>query len=320
MEKSKLDFLVTGATGSIGFAVVSELLNQNIPVTILVRSRKKAAKLFNDSPNLEIIEGDVQDARLLKNAASGKRYLFHGVNYPYNLWEYNMENTTRKIIDAAAQNRATILFPANVYNFGNIKAKIFEDTPPNPQTKKGRIRVKLEAMLKEAAEKGGSRVIILRLPDFFGPNVVNGLTVPIFKNALKKKNMQWLIRTDIPHQIVFTADAGHLFVRLAQDNHLPDFAMFNFAGYTVPTMQSFFEAVAKQTGAPAKVRTLPKFFASVLGAFNPVVRELKEMLYLFENSIELNDEKIRKRYPDFQPTRLEEAIAHTLEWFRENVK
>ncbi|RYF48244.1 MAG: NAD-dependent epimerase/dehydratase family protein, partial [Cytophagaceae bacterium] len=206
--------LVLGATGSIGYAVTANLLARQMPVTILVRNRAKAEALFQQQATLTILEGDVQDAALLSRVAVNKDFIFHGINYPYDKWFGNMDTATNKVIDAARQANSVIIFPGNVYNFGRATEPIREASVPNPCTRKGQLRVEIEAMLEQAASAGKCRVMTARLPDFWGPNVLNDGIRPIFDNALKGKALPWLVNADIPHQLVYTTDAAELIVRL----------------------------------------------------------------------------------------------------------
>ncbi|MBC3784093.1 NAD(P)H-binding protein [Spirosoma utsteinense] len=116
LTNPSIDTLVLGATGSIGYAVTANLLARQLPVTILVRNRAKAEALFPDAPTLTIVVGDAQDAALLNRVAIGKTHIFHGINYPYNEWFGNMDTVTQKVIDAAGHQKATIVFPGNIYN------------------------------------------------------------------------------------------------------------------------------------------------------------------------------------------------------------
>ncbi|MEJ2593949.1 MAG: NAD-dependent epimerase/dehydratase family protein [bacterium] len=312
MTNSK--YLILGATGSIGYAFARTLVDQKIPFTTLVRDRKKMTTLLGEPAIMEIAEGDAMNTALLKSLAEGKEFIFHGVNYPYDKWEENMPRVTANLIKAAAQNQATIIFPGNIYEFGNAR-DITEETVPHPTTKKGRIRLKIFEMLKNAAEEKKCKVIFLRLPDFFGPNVVNGLTERIFGHAVKKKAINWLIRSDIPHQFVYTPDAAALMLNICQKKDRPEFILYNYCSYTVPSFGHFAEIIAGQAGSPAKVQNLPKFIINIMGWFVPVMRELKENFYLFENNVNLIDDKIRADFPEFRHTPLEEAVNETLEWF-----
>ncbi|HEQ98489.1 MAG TPA: NAD-dependent epimerase/dehydratase family protein [candidate division Zixibacteria bacterium] len=310
--------LVLGATGSIGSAFVTKLLETGRPVTALVRKREKALNLFGENPKLEVAEGDALDSRLVSKLAKGKNFIFHGINFPYDKWEGNMENATRNVINAARENKATILFPGNVYNYG-MTSPIYEDSKPAPITKKGRIRVELELMLKDAVIEGGCRVLLLRLPDFFGPNVTNGLMMPIFKNALEGKPMKWLIRTDIPHQLVYILDAGELFVRLMYREDLANYEEINFGGITVSSVEHWLRKIAELAGTQPKIKTISKLAITILSPFVPIVREIKEMAYLFENNIQLNDDKLRGMLPHFKPTPMQDANRETLDWFKKHV-
>ena len=315
----KSEILILGSTGSIGYAFADNLISKKIPITVLVRDVQKASNLFKENPLVKIVEGDVQDLALLKSISNDKNFIFHGINYPYNKWFGNMNTITENIIEAASHNQAMIIFPGNVYNYGNISL-IEEDSPQNPRTRKGALRVALEKMLKDAAEVRKCKVLNVCLPDFWGPNVLNEGIKPIFMNALSGKALPYMLRTDIPHQMVFTKDAAEIMVRLMQRGLIKPYESYNYGGYVHPTMKGFLNEISRLANTPEKIQVYPKWLFSVLGIFMPMMREVKEMLYLFENSVILDDSKVRKLFPDFNGTDLEEAILETLNWFRNNTK
>jgi nucleoside-diphosphate-sugar epimerase len=324
MTDTNPSVLILGATGSIGYAVAANLLARQWPVTILVRNRAKAEKLFPNAPTLTIVEGDVQDATLLNRLATGKQFIFHGINYPYNQWFGNMDTATQKIIDAARPDQATIVFPGNVNNFGNSKKPIREDSPANPCTRKGQLRVDIETMLEQAANAGKVRVMNVRLPDFWGPNVLNDGVRPIFENALNGTALPWILTTDIPHQSVYTSDAAEIIARLiVREWNMKDksvskpYEVWNYGGITLPSVRSWFEQISELVGKPLKIQIYSRFLISVLGLFMPTLREVKEMLYLYENTIVLDDKKVRSLFPDFRPTPMKQALINTLTWFSE---
>ncbi len=71
-------------------------------------------------------------------------------------------------------------------------------------------------------------------------------------------------------------------------------------------MRSWFEQISAITVKPLKTQVYSRFIISVLGLFVPVMREVKEMLYLYENTILLNDDKVLCRLPRF-PAHAHEA-------------
>jgi nucleoside-diphosphate-sugar epimerase len=313
-----LTTLVLGATGSIGYAVTANLLARQLPVTILVRNRAKAEALFPQSPTLTIVEGDAQDATLLRQLAVGKTHIFHGINYPYDKWFGNMDSVTQKVIDAAAPNRATIVFPGNVYNFGDTTNPIREDSQPAPISRKGELRVELEAMLEQAANAEICQVLNVRLPDFWGPNVLNAGVAPIYENALKGKTINGFVNVDILHQLVYTKDAAEVIVRLMIRGQTKPYEVWNYGGETVPSMRWLFGRISALVDKQLPVRVYPRLLFRVMGLFSPLMREVNEMLYLWSGTVLLDDTKVRATFPDFRETPLNTALTETLTWFAEN--
>ena len=191
-------------------------------------------------------------------------------------------------------------------------------SPQNACTRKGTLRVELEKMLYDAAYAGKCKVLNVRIPDFWGPNVLNEGIKPVFMNALNGKSLPYMIRTDIPHQMVFTKDAAEIIVRLMQKGVEKPYEIYNYGGYIHPSIKSFLNQISRLANAPEKITVYPKWLFSVLGMFNPVMKEVKEMIYLFEGTVILDDKKVRKLFPDFRETPLNEAITETLGWYLQN--
>lgn len=74
-------YVVSGATGHTGSAVAKTLLDKNLPVRVIVRSREKAAEL--EKRGAEIAVADLQDADALTKALKGATvlYLMNPPNY-----------------------------------------------------------------------------------------------------------------------------------------------------------------------------------------------------------------------------------------------
>lgn len=88
---------VTGATGWIGSAVVTELLEAGHDVTGLARSERSAAKLHD--AGIEVVRGTLDDLGILKTAAAGADGVIHTA---YNHDDFN------RLAEAAALNQRAI--------------------------------------------------------------------------------------------------------------------------------------------------------------------------------------------------------------------
>ena len=78
----------------------------------------------------------------MPSVARGCDVIVNGLNPPnyHNLQEL-VPRITAQVNDAARQSGATVLLPGNVYHFGDKGGTWSEETPPNPVSRKGRIRL-----------------------------------------------------------------------------------------------------------------------------------------------------------------------------------
>ncbi|HEY3191757.1 MAG TPA: NAD-dependent epimerase/dehydratase family protein, partial [Solirubrobacterales bacterium] len=72
--------LVTGATGKVGFAIASALLERGDQVRALVRDPKRAATVL--PAGIEPVSGDATDAASLATAAEGCELVFNSMGLP----------------------------------------------------------------------------------------------------------------------------------------------------------------------------------------------------------------------------------------------
>jgi nucleoside-diphosphate-sugar epimerase len=311
--------LVLGATGSFGAGAAIEFVGRGLGVRCLVRNPDKARKLLGSAPNLELIQGDVQNRDLVARAADRCAVLVHAVNYPYHEWVPNMERATGNVIAAAQSAGATILFPGNVYGLGpQTGAPLKEDAPNMPNTRKGTLRVKLEQTLREAAEKGPCRVLVLRAGDYCGPTVRNGLVDPLFGNAVRGKAMWTLGNLNVAHQWAYIPDlaraGGDL---LALQKRLAAFELVHFAGHLADPERDFVDLVAREAGHPGlPVRVYPWWLLRLVGIFQPQVRELIELRYLFDSSVILDGTRLCHLLPGYADTPVVEAVRATLDSYK----
>jgi nucleoside-diphosphate-sugar epimerase len=74
--------LVTGATGFLGSALVTELVKQQQDVRILARNMQKARSQFGEA--VTIIPGDITDSVRVQQAVDGVRLIYHLVGHLYH--------------------------------------------------------------------------------------------------------------------------------------------------------------------------------------------------------------------------------------------
>jgi nucleoside-diphosphate-sugar epimerase len=312
------DTLVLGITGSFGGAVGRELVVRGRRVRALVRAPERARKHLGPvAPHVELIEGNAEDPADVARAAEGAAALVHSVNYPYDRWVPHMEHVTRNVVRAAEHAGAMVVFPGNVYALRpDFDRPLDELQPSEPISKKGWLRARLESQLRHLAESTATRVLIVRANDYFGPTVRNGLVDPIFGAAARGKRMMTIGNPDIPHEMVYVPDLARATVDVMDLPDRPPFELVHVAGYVEPTHRALLERVARIAGSKPRITRIPRWMLRALGLYDGTVRELQELMYLFEHTLLLSDAKLRRLLPHFQYTPIDDAIATTLQSYR----
>src|SRR5215468_723631 len=156
--------IVLGGAGQLGRAASQAFKSAGWQVASLVRGSSAGGA----APGTEIIEVDARDTQSVIAAASGADVVLHALNVPYGDWGRLALPLADTAIAAARENRATLVFPGNLYIYGaGMPSRIDETTPMRPTSRKGVLRVAIEARMREAAEDG-LRTIVLRAGDYFG--------------------------------------------------------------------------------------------------------------------------------------------------------
>jgi nucleoside-diphosphate-sugar epimerase len=307
--------LVLGSTGSIGSAIVNELTAAGKPVRALVRSPAKANKVFTNSNKVELVEGSVDDPLTLKKAFDGVEIFYNCVNLPYPQWPM-LPQIHGRIIQAASEAKARMIFPGNVYIYGHtLTEKVREDHPRNPCSKKGRIRVELEDTFMRNSREGRVPCVIVRFPDYYGPNsasVVDG----VFRSALRNKKARWFGNLDAVHEFIFISDAAKAMI-IASERPDASSQDFNVPGPEPIRAHDWINLVFKEAGGEPKMTGTSRTFMQFAGLFNGVAREFAEMQYLTEEPLILDGSKFNNFFGTKYPTRsYEEGIRETLAWLR----
>lgn len=314
--------LVLGGSGAFGGAVASELLSRGYSVRLLVRDAPAAWTRFGDDPNLRMAKGDARDARALVRAAEGCEAIVHAAAAPLRRWSVDLMAMTQNVIEAARAHGATILFPGHSLAIGpQFGRPLPESIPLRPACNAGVARAQMEDQLRMAAAGGRCRAIILRTGDCFGPTVRNRVVDGIFARALAGEPMIAWGNLDEAHQWSFMPDVARIAVELllmGRGAHAFDTCeVINFPGHIVRPHRAFYRKVADALGYTRCAISRRWWTAARLRALaSSEAREMLELRPLFDRSVLLDDTKLVRLFPQFEPTPLDEAIVRTLDSYR----
>ncbi|MEP5729142.1 MAG: NAD(P)H-binding protein [Sulfitobacter sp.] len=296
--------IVLGAKGRFGRAAVEAFAQSGWEVVAFGRNWSADSTCAQTR-----ITGDAFDAQALEAAAQGCDLIVNALNPPYENWVRDLPKLTQSVLAAARHSGATVLIPGNVYNYGaRAPERLAESTEWHPTSRKGRLRVQME----EAYRASGVRTIVLRGGDFLeAAQSGNWFDGYIAANANKGSTL-YPGPLDRVHAWAYLPDMARAAVMLAERRAaFSDFEEFGFDGFTL-TGQDLVDQIAQAVGKKQKIKALPWFIVRVIGLFQPAMREVFEMRYLWNVAHRLEGTKLAQTLPDFVPTPIEQAFKEIL--------
>ncbi|MDO8034913.1 NAD(P)H-binding protein [Janthinobacterium sp. SUN128] len=312
--------LVMGATGGIGGEMVRQLQAAGWQVRALTRGETPSPR----GDNIEWLRGDALSRADVLAAAKGCAVIVHAVNPPgYRHWSRLVLPMLDNTISAAIAEGATIVLPGTVYNFGPDAFPasgdlLAEDAPQRPLTRKGAIRVALEARLEWASTQG-ARVIIVRAGDFFGPRVGNNwFSQGLVKPGQPVRSVLYPGAHGVGHQWSYLPDVARTMLQLlAMRATLPAFSRFHMAGHWDHDGRQMTGAIARvveqATGTAPAIRRFPWWLVALASPFVATLREMREMRYLWHTPLAMDNARLLAVLGQEPHTPLDEAVRATLE-------
>ena len=268
---------ILGANGTIGLELARRLPALTTgPVRLVSRNPQQ------HNPTDALLAADLLDPAQAERAVAGSAvvYLVAGLPYRTGTWQRDWPRLMRNVLNACETHGAKLVFFDNVYMYGPVAGPMTEETPFNPESRKGEVRAHIARQLLDAMQAGRVQGLIARAADFYGPGIANSLPNMLILDKLKKGSAaQWPGRLDQPHSFTYTPDAGRATALLGttpaafgQTWHLPTAA-------PALTARAFAEHAAACYGVPLKISALPKLLMRAVGLFVEPVRESVEMFY-----------------------------------------
>lgn len=291
--------LILGAHGRMGRAAAHAFHNAGWQVRCQTR---KSSTLQSDMPGTHF-PVDIDDMEGLADTANGCDVIVNALNpVSYDKWEKELPAITKAALHAVKTSGATIILPANVYNYGTtMPPELRANTPHAATTKKGRLRIAMEAQYRDA----NIRAIVLHLGDFIEGRSTGGWFDTHLTGKLSKGKFLYPGATDTIHAWTYLPDAGRAMVTLAEArDELPRFCDLTIPGSNF-TAQQLRAGLQLAMGIPVKLKGFPWRMLYMIAPFSAAMRELFEMRYLWDTPHALIGDEFLKIVPDFAPTPLD---------------
>lgn len=308
------DLHVVFGSGPIGLATVAELTARELPVRIVNRSGSAVVPA-----DVEVVAADASDPAAATVAAGGAAVVYQCLNPAYHRWAEDFPPLQAGLVAACRGHGARLVSFENVYMYGDTGgAPMTEETPTQPHTRKGRVRLAMAEELWALSERGELDVATARASDYFGPGgrEQSPLGDFVIGRALAGKPAQVVGDPDQPHSYTYIPDAGRTLATLGTRDDVSG-EVFHVPNAPARPTREIIGMIAEQLGTDVKVQRAPTLLLRAMGLFNPTTREIIEMLYEFEQPFVVDGSKAEQRL-GLTPTPLEQSLAETIAWFREH--
>jgi nucleoside-diphosphate-sugar epimerase len=308
------DLHVVFGAGQVGTPLAQRLLAAGVSVRV---ARQSSAAT---PPGVERVTGDAADPAFCAEAARGAAVVYHCMNPAYSTreWERLVPRYMENLIAAARTANARLVVLDNLYMLGRTSGKpMNEDTPMNPCSRKGEIRARAARLLFDAHRRGDVRATTARASDFYGPGGrLTHFGDVFWKPALAGKPAQMLIDPDAVHTYHYIPDVVEGLATLglsAADDVEGRAWMLPCA--PAGTGRELVARFSRAFGSEIRLARLPALMRHIAGAFMPILREIEEMMYQWQEPFIVDDRRFRERF-GVSPADPATAATATLEWAR----
>ncbi|MFH1792977.1 MAG: NAD(P)H-binding protein [Pseudomonadota bacterium] len=304
--------LVLGASGGIGGAIAAALLRHGWQVRGMARDVMSTERRAN--PHIEWVQGDAMSRDDVVRAASGVAMIVHAVNPPgYRNWgKVVLPMIDNTIAAARAAGGARIVLPGTIYNYDPARTPVIDaNSPQEPRSRKGAIRVALEQRLADAAPEVPS--LILRAGDFFGPGVRSswfaqamvapGKPVARIVNPARGAGHSW----------AYLPDLAEAFARLMNaEDKLSPFERVQFEGIYDASGSLMTDALRRITGRKVPIWSFPWWLMRLAAPFGGFPREAAEIAQYWRHPVRFDNRRLFDLIGQEPRTDLDRAIKASL--------
>jgi len=308
------DLHVIFGTGPLGKWTARELVKMGKRVRMINRSGQ--ADRLPDS--VEVAAGNAYDAAQNIELTKGAAAIYQCAQPAYHKWVEKFPRFQSAIMQAAEVNKTKFIVADNLYMYGGMHGQpIREDMPYQAHTKKGKVRAEMSNAVMDAHRAGKIRAAIGCASNFFGPDD-HAVTDYAIRPALLGKSINLLGRMDQLHTFSYAADFGKLLATIGTREDALGQIWFTPSPAPV-TQNELVKIMEDELGHKVKVLAANKAMLSVLGLFDPTIRESVEMIYEWNQPFIMDSSKAEKAF-GWKGTSLNQAMKETIDWLKEDIE
>jgi nucleoside-diphosphate-sugar epimerase len=305
--------VVLGARGRLGWAVVQAFARAGWQVLAQVRPGSAAREPL---AGVVWMVAEAADTDALVRTAPQASVVVHAMNpsvYTAAAWARQAPALAEAAVALAHRLGALLMFPGNVYGYASeLPTRLSPQTPQEPETPMGRIRLALEQQLATACTQG-LHAVIVRAGDFYGSGQGSWLDRVLAKDIARGR-FTCPGPLDVPHAWAYLPDLADTFVRVAEASAGQPVGGLNtvhFSGHCVRG-HDWLRVLAEVAGHPLKAVGLPWGVMRLLALFKPELATLLALRHLWNRPHALDNTSLQALIGPEPHTPFEVAVRRAL--------
>ena len=301
--------LIVGA-GAIGTATALLLMERGEEVVIVTRSGSGPT-----GPGITRTAADASSSPQMAELANGTVAIYNCANPAYHRWPADWPPIAEALLNAAEHSGAVLATVSNVYGYGPVSGPMTEDLPLAANGPKGRTRAQMWRDALSAHDAGSVRATEVRASDYVAPGPSSHLGDRVVPRLLAGKSVTVVKSADTPHTWTAVEDVARLLVTVATAERAWGRA-WHVPSNPPRTQREAVGDLCRAAGVSSvRVSEHPAVFMRALALVNPLIRELAEVSYQFENPFILDSRAAQETFR-LAPTPWDEVLSTVIASYR----
>ncbi len=300
--------VVVGA-GPVGTATARLLVDRGEEVVLVTRSGSGP-----QDAAVTRVAADASSSGRMSELADGAVAIYNCVNPPYHRWPTDWPPIAQALLTAAEHSGAVLATVSNLYGYGPVDGPMTEDLPLAATGSKGQVRAQMWRDALAAHTAGRVRATEVRSSDYVGRGSESHLGRAVPK-LLRGRKVSVMRSADTAHTWTAVDDVARLLVTVAGDERAWG-RPWHTPSNPPRTQREGLDDIARIAGLhPVKVSEYSPTLLRAMGLVNPMMRELPEVAYQFEQPFVLDSTAAQDTF-GLAPTDWEVVLKEVVNYYR----
>ena len=247
----------------------------------------------------EFVACDVLDAASVRAAVGDAAQVVLSIGFVYDgaVWRASWPRAMQNVLQACEAAGARLVFFDNLYMYGPQNAPLKETMPLTNYGVKPAVRADITRLWQAAHASGRVKVVAVRAPDFYGPDVgLSAIGDTGFGAIAKGQPAMSIGSPDLPHEFAYVPDCGRAVVSLLDAPDADFGRAWHVPSAPTRTAREILAIGAAAIGKPLKIRVLPLWALRPMGLFIPILKGFVEQKFIWDRPYRVDAGDFCKRF------------------------